>query len=374
VKNLNTGNYHVRGTSPSSVLDETDFDDRHDRHVNEASGLLPEGAGLRRMLGFDNSGAVEDILRRALMNPIKEMTENQGKRIRGQLVPLGFRLLSDTGGYSAVARRRCRICAEVVELIHAGSLIVDDIEDGSVTRRGRPALHVQYGLPVALNAGNWLYFLPLELLNDLRLPRDQLLCIYQYYHRTLLRAHFGQALDLGGRVDALSQYQIHEVCLASMRLKTGALMGFAVTLGGWLAGASERVLSILYEFGSELGVALQMFDDVGNVMSDIDPAKRYEDIFLYRPSWIWACAARRASGQEFDEFVSAARALPEADALQQWLKRHRLIEHARELAWNRLSPLFDRLQEELEAEQIQCSKDALGELYELGRNIAVAYG
>jgi hypothetical protein len=52
----------------------------------------------------------------------------------------------------------------VVEFIHAGSLVVEDIEDGSRIRRGRVALHVRYGMPVALNAGNWLYFWPFELL------------------------------------------------------------------------------------------------------------------------------------------------------------------------------------------------------------------
>jgi geranylgeranyl pyrophosphate synthase len=349
-------------------------DDRRNRHWDGASGLLPEGAALGRMLGLDNSPAVEDILRRALFNPIKHVTANKGKRVRGRLVTLGFRLLSETGGYSSAVRRRCRVCAEVVELIHTGSLIVDDIEDGSFTRRGRPALHVEYGVPVALNAGNWLYFVPLELLNDLELPRDQLLGIYQYYHRTLMRAHFGQALDLGGRVDTLSQYHIQEVCLASMRLKTGALMGFAVTLGASLAGASDKALSIVYDFGSELGVALQMFDDIGNVLETTDPAKRYEDIFLYRPSWIWACAARQASRHEFDEFVSAARALPRAAALDRWLKRHGLIEHARALAWDRLIRSFERLHNELRTEQISWSKDAFRELCDLGRNIAVAYG
>jgi geranylgeranyl pyrophosphate synthase len=326
------------------------------------------------MLGFDHSQAVVEVLRRALMNPVKRMTANKGKRVRARLVTLGYRLLCETAGDCPVARRRCRVCAEVVELIHAGSLIVDDIEDGSFTRRGRPALHVEYGVPVALNAGNWLYFLPLELLTDLELPPDQLLCIYQYYHRTLLRAHFGQALDLGGRVDTLSQYQVQEVCLASMRLKTGALMGFAITLGACLAGASDKALSILYDFGGELGVALQMFDDIGNVMETTDPAKRYEDIILYRPSWIWACAARQASRHEFDELVGAARTLPDAAAVERWLKRHELIEHARVLAWEHLTRLCARLQQELRAEQIAWSNDAFRELCDLGRDIAVAYG
>jgi geranylgeranyl pyrophosphate synthase len=48
-----------------------------------------------------------------------------------------------------------------------------------------------------------------------------------------------------------------------MKLKTGALMGFASILGGAIAGASQDGLSILDEFGRELGVSLQMFDDLG---------------------------------------------------------------------------------------------------------------
>src|SRR5882724_12857381 len=121
--------------------------------------------------------------------------------------------------------------AEVVELIHAGSLVVDDIEDGSTIRRGKPALHIRYGLSTALNAGNWLYFWPFQLIRALELPNRTALSVYECYHRTLLRAHFGQAMDLGSRVDRLLQTRVPEVCLATMELKTGALMGFAMMLG-----------------------------------------------------------------------------------------------------------------------------------------------
>ena len=49
------------------------------------------------------------------------------------------------------------------EIIHAGSMIVDDIEDDSSERRGAPAVHRLHGLPLALNAGNWMYFAPFRL-------------------------------------------------------------------------------------------------------------------------------------------------------------------------------------------------------------------
>jgi geranylgeranyl pyrophosphate synthase len=182
--------------------------------------------------------------------------------------------------WSMAAAKQCRFCAEAIELIHAGSLVVDDIEDGSPVRRGRPALHVRYGIPTALNAGNWLYFWPFQLLKETGLAEEDLLHVYERYHRTLLRAHFGQALDLGAKVDSLAQSAVVQVCLASMRLKTGALMGFATLLGGAIANAAEKTLSVLDDFGRDLGVALQMFDDLGNVIGKCEPSKRFEDLIL----------------------------------------------------------------------------------------------
>ena len=51
-----------------------------------------------------------------------------------------------------------------MELTHAGSLIIDDIEDGARTRRGGPAAHLEFGVDLAVNAGNLVYFLPTRLL------------------------------------------------------------------------------------------------------------------------------------------------------------------------------------------------------------------
>ncbi len=121
---------------------------------------------------------------------------------------------------------------------------------------------------------------------------DDLHLTYDRCHRTLLRAHFGQALDLGAKVDTLNQATVAEVCMSSMRLKTGALMGFAALLGGAIAQAPEKLLIVLDDFGRDLGVALQMFDDIGNVIGKCEPSKRFEDLILSRPSWVWATAAR----------------------------------------------------------------------------------
>ncbi len=329
---------------------------------------------LAKLLGFEAAPEVEKILTDVLFRPVTGLTSNPGKRIRAQLVSFSYRLLNGDRPPSAVMINRCHSCAEAIELIHAGSLIIDDIEDGSAVRRGRPALHKQYGTALALNAGNWLYFWPAVLLKDSELSEDDLLLIYEHYHRTLLRAHFGQALDLGARVDTLTQDAVVEVCLASMRLKTGALMGFAALLGAALADTSEALISALNDFGCDLGVALQMFDDLGNVIGICEPAKRYEDLTLSRPSWVWACAAQNSSPAEYKNFIAAARKLPEAVDLEEWMDRHALLRQTRQSARAHLNRSFDNLKTRLDAEHVRWSKQVFDELCALGDKLTVAYG
>lgn len=335
--------------------------------------FLPGVERWPELLGIEVS-AVEQILREALLEPISEFVSRRGKRIRAELVAFSYRLLSGDRPDSSVMGRRCQMAAEAIEFIHAGSLIVDDIEDGSTIRRGRPALHVRYPMPLALNAGNWLYFWPFDLFKEVASTEDQLLHIYEACHRTLLRAHFGQAIDLGAKIDSLDQERVSEVCLASMRLKTGALMGFAALLGGAAAGGSKTLMLILDDFGRDLGIALQMFDDLGNVIGKCDPAKRYEDMMLGRPSWVWACGAAHSTRADYQKFLKAVSRLPDDGELKSWLSEHDLIEKAKRSAWNFLDSSFNKLEERLTASGAYWSRGALDDMRDLGERISVAYG
>jgi geranylgeranyl pyrophosphate synthase len=337
------------------------------------NGVLVDNTNLTKILGLECGAALEDIIQIALLGPVRELTSNHGKRIRGQLVHLSCRLVFQ-GNPSVIAAKQCRTCAEVVELIHAGSLIVDDIEDGSRMRRGKPALHIRYGLPVALNAGNWLYFWPFVLLKTLELPSEATLSVYECYHQTLLRAHFGQAIDLGSRVDQLPQCSVVEVCRASTVLKTGALMGFAMVLGGAIGRATKETIFALDNFGRELGVALQMFDDLGNILGIREPSKRYEDLTLYRPSWAWGSAAKTSSPIGYQQFISAVNKLPDARELEAWINKHNLIQTMREAAHNQLESAYNHLRARLESRDVRWSPQAFEELRKLGEEITLAYG
>jgi geranylgeranyl pyrophosphate synthase len=339
----------------------------------ENLGSLLPGNRLAELLGLEDTAPVEEILAAALLNPIAEVISNPGKRVRGQLVALCYRLASDDSLPSIAAIRKCRSLADAVEFIHAASLIVDDIEDGSSMRRGRPALHIQYGMPLALNAGNWLYFWPYELLKDAGLPADQLLLLYEHCHRTLLRAHFGQAIDLGVCLNTIPQAQVADACIAAMKLKTGALMSFAAVLGGVIAGASATRLSALDEFGRDLGVSLQMFDDLGNVTGIREPSKRYEDLMGLRPSWVWACAANGTRPHDYARFREAVAELPDATRLTAWLEEHDLLEWARKGARHHLDRAYVPLEERFCVNGREGARRAFKELRELGEEIATAY-
>ena len=355
------------------LLDRPKIQEDWNTDREELGGMLPASERLAELLGLDDPSTVEDVLRNALLDPLAASTSTRGKRIRGQLVTLGYRLVSDTPA-SLLTAKQCGWCANVVELIHTGSLVIDDIEDGSSVRRGRPALHVQFGLPIALNTGNWLYFWPFELLRETELPADKIFYVYERCHRTLLRAHFGQAVDVGARVELLPQHRVAAVCLASMKLKTGALMGFASILGGAIAEASEPVLSILEDFGRELGVSLQMFDDLGNLIGKREPAKRYEDLRLSRPSWVWACAADGSSSKAYEEFRSAVGSLPDAHELELWSEAHNFVERVRACARSYLDGAFRQLKERLDSANVRWSRRAFEDLRELAEEITVAYG
>jgi geranylgeranyl pyrophosphate synthase len=151
-------------------------------------------------------------------------------------------------------------------------------------------------------------------------------------------------------------------------------MGFAALLGAVISASSVAVLSILNDFGRDLGVALQMYDDLGNAIGKCEPSKRYEDLTLARPSWVWACAAANSTSCDYQKFLAAVRRLPESADLDAWLAEHDIIDLTRQSARNHLDLSFRVLEKRLGAAGAQWSWRVLDELRDLGEEIAVAYG
>jgi geranylgeranyl pyrophosphate synthase len=254
---------------------------------------------LAARLGVADGRLPHRELEETLLRPALDFLARPGKGVRESLVGLGWELGGGTGPTPTALRT-------AVELLHAGSLIVDDIEDGSSRRRGAPALHRRYGVPLALNTGNALYFWALELLADAATSPAMELRMRRRATRAVLRCHHGQALDLGLRVHALRQDDLPRLVSAIGELKTGTLTAFAAALGAIAAGASAARERAVARFGLRLGVGLQMLDDLANLQSK-EREKRHEDLRRARATWPWAWCAQRLDPTTFATLQARAR-------------------------------------------------------------------
>lgn len=247
-------------------------------------------AALQRALGERGASALDrsvpdEVWGRALVGPAEEFLSRPGKELRSALVRAGWLLAG--GGDETLPDR----IALVIELLHAGSLVIDDVEDGSTHRRGAPALHQLVGVPLAINTGSWMYFWALAELAELGLSPAAELAIHRKTSATLVRCHQGQALDLAARIPELALADVPNVVAATTRLKTGALCGLATSLSGLACEAPAAVVAAAERFGTSAGAALQMLDDLGSLTAPARREKGREDLRNQRLTWPWAWLA-----------------------------------------------------------------------------------
>jgi octaprenyl-diphosphate synthase len=245
----------------------------------------PDAAWFSRFFGELPALPGEEIVA-ALNAPAIELVRRGGKRWRPLLFCLSARAFGRGDGAVELS--------PLVELAHNGSLIVDDIEDGSEKRRGGPAIHLIYGVDAAVNDGNLLYFLPLALIDGFDAPPGTRLALHARYALHLRRLHLGQAMDIEWhrRNDFIPDEASY---LTMCSLKTGVLSRAAAELGAIAAGAGEagrayvgserdagaqgarRIEAIGMVFES-LGVAFQILDDAKNLREGLPGKARGDDI------------------------------------------------------------------------------------------------
>ena len=257
---------------------------------------------LMQALDLGGERVPERVWSGALSGPLLELLSRPGKEFRSRLVEVAYDVSRNPSSPSMPEQLPL-----IVEILHAGSLIIDDIEDDSKYRRGKPALHLMVGLPLALNAGNWLYFLPHSLLEQMALAPEVELELRRVIDRGILRCHYGQALDLGARLGSLAQREVHDVVGLSTRLKTGSLLELAAELGSSAAGAAPALRQELANFGRSYGVALQMLDDVSGLFEERRAHKGHEDLLNGRPTWPWAWLSTRLDEVSYSRLQHRAR-------------------------------------------------------------------
>ena len=158
------------------------------------------------------------------------------------------------------------ILGSAVECIHTYSLIHDDLPgmDDDDLRRGMPTNHVVYGEGIAVLAGDALLTLAFELANQAKpTKRYKQNGFVGELAKTAGHAQLiaGQVADLEGEGMPVSRAQLRYI----HERKTSALLTCSVRLGGMSANASPRQLQALTDFGSSVGLAFQVIDDILDV-------------------------------------------------------------------------------------------------------------
>lgn len=178
----------------------------------------------------------------------------QGKRIR----PLLVLLTAEAAGGDW---RSALPAAAAVELLHNFSLIHDDIEDHSQTRRGRLTVWAKWGEALAINAGDAMYALALSALDRLIDTTGRLAALeaYRILTDTCIRLTGGQHLDIS--FEDVKSLPL-EAYWPMVSGKTGSLISACVRLGAVCAGADSKTIDALHTFGHSLGVSFQIQDDL----------------------------------------------------------------------------------------------------------------
>jgi geranylgeranyl diphosphate synthase, type II len=232
--------------------------------------------------------------------------------------------------------------ASVLELYHNAYLIHDDIEDGSLARRGFPTLHVQYGVPIAINVGDAMLALTLRpLLDNMELlGMGTALRILEIVARMSIESAEGQALELAWIRD--HRWELRDADYWHLVFKKTCWYTFIapMAIGGIVAKIDAALARQFRRFAIFLGVAFQIRDDVLNLVAD-EAAYGKEiagDLWEGKHTLILMHAIRSADPDEraiAKRILAKARADKSADEVR-WLSaligRYGSVEHASAVA------------------------------------------
>jgi geranylgeranyl pyrophosphate synthase len=193
-----------------------------------------------------------------LYSPAKYILDSDGKRIRGILALLGYKIVNK-GKFS----KKIYFASVALELLHLFTLIHDDIMDNAKTRRGYQTVHEKWDTNTAILCGDFLVGLAFEFLLKADFP-DIGLAVKEF-NGALIKVCEGQAYDKefeSRKTITLNEYE------NMIQLKTGRLIESSVIIGALLGGAGRKEIEKLRRYGKLIGKAFQIQDDLFDLVGD----------------------------------------------------------------------------------------------------------
>ena len=228
--------------------------------------------------------------------------------------------------------------AAALEIFQNWIVIHDDIEDGSELRRGQPTLHIKYGMPLALNAGDALAGKMWELLNNNRaiLGPDLTLDVFDQFLKMYAKTTAGQHVELSwvqNKKWDLTKADYFNMCRRKTSWYTCATPAWT---GAMIAGANSKYKEIIINFGIDLGIAFQIQDDVLNLVGneEVYGKEICGDLWEGKRTLITIDLMEKATSDQ-REFLRAALDMPRSEKkvedinkVRELIKEYKSIESA----------------------------------------------
>jgi geranylgeranyl pyrophosphate synthase len=215
----------------------------------------------------------------------------------------------------ASARESAKAASVAIEIFHKASLVHDDIEDQDLMRYGRPTLHVEHGVPAAINAGDYLLGLGYRIVS--RLPdvdaatlRDMVAILADAH----VRLAQGQGAELWWRNGCDKRLTPGEA-LTIYGLKTSPAFEAAVNMGIRMAGIQPAEAGDIGAYSLHVGTGFQVLNDLKDWSGDLENNRRAAgDLLGGRPTVMWALALERLAEGDADRLRQLAQTAGRDDA------------------------------------------------------------
>lgn len=263
-----------------------------------------------------------------------------GKRMRPQIVLLSYLAAGGTDVKLAAP------LAAAIELVHTATLVHDDINDHSLTRRGEVTVHARWGRTFALLTGDYLFAKVYELMAPYGTDYNIIManaCV-QLVEGETLQAAAAKAGDMS-----------RDTYKTIIARKTASLFEAGARMGTMLAGGNEDMINALREYGYNLGMAFQIVDDILDIVGDPETMGKPVGSDLERGMGVMATQNGHTAVAEAPALVE------EVDPLQQMMSRLR-ESGAVEIAQIQAQEMADRAYNALEALPDSPSRYALYDL------------
>jgi geranylgeranyl diphosphate synthase type I len=197
-----------------------------------------------------------------LYDASKHLIEAGGKRLRPYLV---IKCCELVGGDSELAIP----FAAALEIVHNFTLVHDDIMDNDALRRGKPTVHIQWGVPIAIASGDLLFAKAYQALYEPYkqkvIPIEKILKCIEHMTDALISTCEGQVLDISyPDVTNISENEY----LYMVEGKTSSLFRACAEIGSIVGGGNEKETKLLGDFANNAGIAFQIMDDVLGLTTD----------------------------------------------------------------------------------------------------------